>query len=96
MKNLIPLFLMTLATLASCQSNPHPEKTSKNQHKEKTQNIKDAFATVHNTPKKSIADKLENKIKTLKDGDSRKAIVAKFDGKGLTQNVSSLSSDNEV
>ncbi len=95
MKTINYLILGALLIFTSCNSNnpSAPKETTKK--KEKTQSVKEAFETVHKATGSSIQDKLQQKIKTVKDGDSRKAIIVKFEGEGL-KNQSSLSSDNEV
>lgn len=91
------LFLFVLLVFSACNSNTktETETSSKSEKKQKTQSIDEAFETVHNATGSSMQDKLEQKIKTVKDGDSRKAIIVKFEGEGL-KNQSSLSSGNDV
>jgi hypothetical protein len=96
MKTINYIILLSLLLATACNSSTDQESGTTAKRSKKTQNIDEAFAAVHSASKSSIAEKLEKKIKSVKDGDSRKAIIALFDGEGLPRTMSSLSSNNEV
>ncbi len=94
MKNLILPLLLAIICSASCQSNS--DTLEGKNPSQKTQHIDDTFQAVDASKSDDIVARLEKKSKDVKENDTRKTIIAKFEGEGISKNISSLSSANDV
>lgn len=100
MKQLITISIISFALFCSCSSKSDVDTNSKTADdiedhvKPETQDIDEAFQTVHNVESESIVSKLDNKIKGVAEGDTRKAIITV--AKSGLKSLGSLSSGNIV